>query len=379
MSLTMIYRARIRIRFILINFHMEFPIYQEIYYNDSWKYSGRCVLNINNVNKVIIPKKNSDYIKNNKNANYNSNNPDNKNLNKSHQNNSDYNKIQKKNLLVNNNSIIDRNKVKDDLIHNNDEKNNDENTFLILFDYNSDRIVIQGHLNEKMENIINRFILKSSVDKDKAIFLYGGTIIKKESLLLEIISSTDKSRKQMNILVNSNDPGPHSNEINTIIKSKEVICPKCSENINLKIKNYEISLYDCKNGHIFNSMRFKDFIDTQNIDLKKIKCDECKERNKYDSFNNVFYKCFTCNKNLCPICKSIHNSAHQVSNYDKINSICIAHFESFNSYCRNCKNNLCLKCEKDHINHDKIYYGSILSEPDEIKIKLKKLERNIIK
>ena len=109
-----------------------------------------------------------------------------------------------------------------------------------------------------MKNIIDKFIVKTSADRNIIYFLYGGTIIKEEQFLFEIISREDKLRNQMNILVNSISD-ENQNKISPIIKSKEVICPKCFENINLKIFNYKISLFDCKNGHSFKELLFKDF------------------------------------------------------------------------------------------------------------------------
>ena len=50
------------------------------------------------------------------------------------------------------------------------------------------------------------------------------------------------------------------------VKSREIICPKCLEIINIKIDNYKLSLYDCKNGHKINDINFKDFPITQKID-----------------------------------------------------------------------------------------------------------------
>ena len=93
----------------------------------------------------------------------------------------------------------------------------------------------------------------------------------------------------MNILVHSLLDN-RNNEINSIIQSKEIICPKCLEIINIKIDNYKISLYDCKNGHKINDINFKDFPITQKIDLKNIICnDKCNQNNKFNSYNNQFY------------------------------------------------------------------------------------------
>ena len=34
--------------------------------------------------------------------------------------------------------------------------------------------------------------------------------------------------------------------------SKEIKCPECGENIRMKINNYKINLFDCKNVHNIN-------------------------------------------------------------------------------------------------------------------------------
>ena len=77
------------------------------------------------------------------------------------------------------------------------------------------------------------------------------------------------------------------------------------------------------------------------------------------------------------MCKSVHDKSHFIINHDKRNSVCEIHFESFNSYCKSCKKNLCVKCEKEHLNHEKIYYGSILPDINENKRRIKELEKSI--
>ena len=261
------------------------------------------------------------------------------------------------------------------IIENNNNNNNKENSLLIQLSYNCIPVTIQGSLNEKMKTIIDRFIVKTSADRNSIYFLYGGAILKEEQSLIEIISNEDKLRNQMNILVNSSFDD--QNDHNSIINSKEVICPKCLCHINLKIQNYKISLFDCKNGHSIKDILLKDFQETQKIDLKKINCNICKQKNKHDSYNNEFFTCFSCAKNLCPMCKSVHDKSHFIINYEKRNSVCEIHFESYNSYCQSCKKNLCMKCEKDHLNHEKIYYGSILPDIEESKERIKELEKSI--
>ena len=254
---------------------------------------------------------------------------------------------------------------------------NNENFFSIYFDYCGKKVLILGNLNENMKIIINRFIKKTSADKKSINLLYNGKIVKEDLLLNEVVNKEDKLRKEMNIVVNSINKNAKDNQNNSTIKSKEVICPKCLSNINLKVQNYKITLFGCKNGHLIKDLLFKDFLDTQNIDLKKIKCDICKQRNKYESFNNEFFICLDCYKNLCTLCKSVHDKSHHIINYDKRNSSCEIHLESYNSYCKSCQKNLCIRCEKEHDNHEKINYGSILPDPNESEKRIKELEKSI--
>ena len=91
-----------------------------------------------------------------------------------------------------------------------------------------------------------------------------------------------------------------------IVKSKNIICPKCGENALIAINDYKITLYDCKNSHKIENLLLKEYFDTQKIDLSKIICDECNTKNKFNTNNNEFYRCYSCKMNLCPECKIIH-------------------------------------------------------------------------
>ena len=64
----------------------------------------------------------------------------------------------------------------------------------------------------------------------------------------------------MNILVNEKK----------IIKSKEIICPKCNESIKIYIEDYNIFLNE---WHEIDNILFDEFEQTQKIDISKIKCD----------------------------------------------------------------------------------------------------------
>ena len=47
-----------------------------------------------------------------------------------------------------------------------------------------------------------------------------------------------------------------------IIKSKNIICPECKENIKMDIIDYKINIYECKNGHKKENILLNEFEET---------------------------------------------------------------------------------------------------------------------
>ena len=129
------------------------------------------------------------------------------------------------------------------------------------------------------------------------MFLYSGNIIDEELKLSEMIGNEEIDK--ITILVFSKE---NINNYKSLEKSKYIICPKCKENIKFKINEYKINLYECKNGHKADNILFNEFWNTQYIDLSKIICDKCKEKNKSNTYKNGFYKCKECGINICPLC-----------------------------------------------------------------------------
>lgn len=92
----------------------------------------------------------------------------------------------------------------------------------------------------------------------------------------------------------------------------------------------------------------------------KIKCKECGQV-KSETHKNIFYKCFTCNIDLCPLCKNKHNKDHIIVNYEIKNYVCHMHGKSYNSYCEDCEKNVCSNCDINHNKeHNFIYYREII-------------------
>jgi len=148
----------------------------------------------------------------------------------------------------------------------------------------------------------------------------------------------------------------------TFIKSNAIICPKCYEFSKIKIEDYKIILYGCKNGHITNNILFDEYENTQKIDTSKIKCEKC-DLTMNETFKNLFFRCTTCRINLCPLCKVSHDKKHKINDYAhrENNFICSIHDnQSYSLYCKTCKKNLCILCENEHNNHEIISFGKLI-------------------
>ena len=233
----------------------------------------------------------------------------------------------------------------------------------VEFSYNGINTIVQCNLDEKMKDICKKFKDKAQIGNKNIFYTYDGKIgIHEELTFEEIANREDKGRSKMNIIVFENEFEINTNDI---IKSKNIICPDCKENIKMDIKDYKINLYKCKNGHKFENILLNEFEETQNIDLSNIICDICKTNNKSKTFNNIFYKCLTCNKNVCPLCKSSHEEQHKIIDYDDKYYICEMHNENYISYCEQCKLNLCIQCE-GHKNHQRIFYSDILPKKEKL-------------
>ena len=250
----------------------------------------------------------------------------------------------------------------------------------VEFKYNGLNYNIQCHEDQKMIDIIDNFKSKLHLSEKNINYLYDGrnwSEFNKNLTFIQMANSIDKERKMMNIIVLIDET---SYDNKKLIKSKNIICPKCGENIKIKINNYKINLFECKNKHRINNIYLNDFEKAQMVDLASIKCDICKEYNKANVYNNEFYKCFICNLNICLLCKSKHDETHNLINYDKIHYKCNKHgnsYDSYTNYCKNCKINICSLCEKAHLNHDKILLSNMIYEKKELLNKLANLKSSI--
>ena len=96
----------------------------------------------------------------------------------------------------------------------------------VIFNYEGINTIIQCNINDKMKDIINRFLIKirKNENDNNLLYIYGANIINYELTFIQQANELDKNRNKMNILVKSNDN--NNKEIKEII-SKDIICPEC--------------------------------------------------------------------------------------------------------------------------------------------------------
>jgi len=248
------------------------------------------------------------------------------------------------------------------------------NMTTIEFIYRSAPTIIQGKSKEKMKDIINKYLNKIKLEKNKLIFLYNGSNIEEELTLNQQIKDIDKKQNKMCIMVV--DYEDEKKNESSIKKSKNIICPECHENIRIAINDKNISLYGCKNGHKIDK-EFEEFENTQYIDESKIICEKCKINNKNEVFENKFFFCFKCKLNLCPLCKNTHDKSHNIIDYDNKYYTCNEHYEPYTSYCKDCNKDLCTMCGKEHKSHKTVTYGWIMPDLETLKEEIKKFKIKI--
>ena len=252
----------------------------------------------------------------------------------------------------------------------------------VLFNDKGIETKIECNFNDKMKDVLDKYIAKQKINNKNILFLYNGIKINEELNFYEQANKADIKRGKLNVYVYDKDE--NNTKEGKLMKSKDIICPECKENIFIELNDYRINLYECKNNHIRNNIPLEEYENTQMIDLSRIQCDNCKENSLDYTCINEFYICNSCNMKLCSSCEIKHDSSHKVINYNHKNYICKKHDKFFSEYCKECKESLCKSCKIEHIMHDIIHLQDmviikkdLLEQNDEFKLVLDKLRNNI--
>ena len=255
------------------------------------------------------------------------------------------------------------NKLLDNFIEN-------KNMVEIEFNYNGDIYNVKCKENERLKDAYENIAIQNQININKIDFLYNNDRINDKLPINQFINVKDKQKKKMKIVINSIDSKENQNDK---LKRKDIICPKCGHSINIKIKDYKILLYDCKNEHKFDKILLDEFKNTQKLE-PDMKCKNCKDRNNVDK---IYYRCYNCKINLCHFCYTIHNQTHKIVNCDKNNYICSIHGDKLISFCKTCKLNICVLCKNKHNFHEIIDFSNITPDKEIIIKNKKEFKKNI--
>ena len=245
----------------------------------------------------------------------------------------------------------------------------------LTFIFNQAPTTIQCQEKDLFKVAVEKFANKVGVNQSDLYFLSNGKNIEPSQKVGEVFKNEIKQKNKIQILVYSAEDKKPSQNINT---SKEIICPKCSEPCLIDIRDYKIYFSGCKKGHMEQDIPLSAFEMNQKLDESKIICELCKKQNKATTFENQFFRCLSCKKNICPLCKSSHKKDHDIIDFTQYNFICFNHNEKFSSFCKKCKINLCLECESEHKDKENlIYFRDILPNKDKYKENVNGLKTKI--
>ena len=254
------------------------------------------------------------------------------------------------------------------------KKETEKNSLIrIIFHYNDSHSNYAVEASETVGKLKKIFLNKFRPNNVRSKFFYNGYELNEELKIGEIITEKDKNRNKMEITI------IEKFEVDKI-KIKEIKCPKCKENIFINFVNYKINLHSCKNKHNKDEITLDDFMKTQDLSyLKGVQCINCNKRLIYQ---DSFYKCLNCKADLCTSCKENHDIYHRIFDYNEIDKICTEHNGNFYRYCKTCNKNLCnlcIICEKKHLNHVCINFNDIIPNKEKVLEEEKNLKKNIEK
>ena len=102
----------------------------------------------------------------------------------------------------------------------------------IDFVFNGIKRTMQCNINDKFKDIINNYVSKTGNNINKVYYFYSSQKIDNYELTFNDISNAiDKGTKKMSIQIIN---GKNINNNNIKIKSKNIICPKCGDDIRIK-------------------------------------------------------------------------------------------------------------------------------------------------
>ena len=155
-----------------------------------------------------------------------------------------------------------------------------------------------------------------------------------------------------------------------LLKTSEFLytCNKCNKTpkiIKIYYVNSEIEL-KCEE-HLTTNIKINEYLE---LISKLKKCQKCYKGNA-NSYHPIKY-CSSCEQILCNNCALEHiNSHHILFNNEEFNITCKKHLNNlYESYCFNCKSNICKECKKSgmHLKHNKFDFIEVQPNNNELDI-----------
>lgn len=237
----------------------------------------------------------------------------------------------------------------------------------LIFKYKDKEEKLECKKNEYLKDIFQKYSKNINKNIEDIFFSYNDKKIN-ENLKLEEL---DKSKMEIKIMV-YDLLDINQKKIKNLLN---IECPECGENCYLEIKNYKLNVMDCEGEHSTNNIFLDKYLEILKLKNSKIICNSCNNNNLFES--NEFYKCYSCNINLCPNCKLSHNLEHNIINYSKISNICKEHGELYTDFCKKCNKNLCIICREFHTKGHQLEQIKNLIQKRDYTGDLKELRNNI--
>ena len=208
--------------------------------------------------------------------------------------------------------------------------------------------------DDKINDIFNQFSKKTGKCIENLIFYYKGE---------KIDIKLDKDLKVGDLFKEANVIKLLCFEIKVLQHSKKKPI-KNLENCIIDFIDYKIYLKDVKNETILEKLLLDENSYFKEINERKIKCDSDGCKNKLtNKKNELFYRCITCNQNICKLCRKNHSKKHSLIEYNIKDFICNKTTLPYISFCTKCNKDLCEQCKfKHNKTHEFIDLTKILTD-----------------
>lgn len=261
------------------------------------------------------------------------------------------------------------------------ENQSQKREILAIFSFENKSIKILCPYKKKIKEMLQDFINK--INPESRIidftFTFEGNLIE-SSTYEQKIEESELFKDIKDVILISVDKN-----------IKILQCPKCNYgDCVVSLIDYKTTFYNCEHKHLVVSSYDKYFND-QIYFCENVRCagNNCETNARMDP---NFFLCLTCSKLLnntksfCSRCIKKHNNQYNdeakdvIINYEDKNYYCKNHIKRMETYCFDCKTNLCSDCVLQHKDHKIKSIDSLIPterEITELKNSLKDIKKKL--